>query len=814
MPAVNAMSYDKLLLDAMRMVSFTPSSQPLTNEGLVKAMTVNENLQTLGYVLQPNDVIRLAQSPSVDSFYDHVKSLMSTVDAKPMYPDFPTQVMEMDEAQYRMHQLIHYFSTYGLESVLGAEVHRGWLPAEAGLVSDTEKTESDTRLVKASALELVEEGDKYRIPFKRILGKRERMTDMEKEIVSECVRSGNLDFSEKVSIPFKENLTPAFQIIAESAAKGEITRQQAASVLFNICQHPGDVSRNLKEYLIAHKFHLRTAEKKMFVELYEKFDKAAFKENLRVSKRNVHELRELFRRIDFAKFCKDKEKADAVKSIGQMPSWEAQARQKLAEHTPDAIQFIGKRPGMLIRMMSVALRNGYSEEEIRDELLKHSREFSLQTGVALLNKTRRAMKEVAAPMGYKKRLEKMQAEWRKLNRAMMCHSPHKSRIEDRREHLLYERDKMDKKETARVAAVESMLPAQDSILQALIKDRLAHLDTGLRGKSVYLDEESFDLSMMAADPSMKEMSQGYLPSATTIKLPEGVDRIRCFVYWNDKNRVDIDLHAVGVSKDGENVHVGWNADYDALGMVMSGDITHSDAAEFLDVDLNGGMSAVSLSADVYTGQDFKDIETCYMGIMAVDKLGQTVKLYDPANCLIHHDITNPCTEIVYGALDIEGRTLRYFGIDQEQFQEAERLIGRRADYSLHEYLTSLLEAQGCTITDSREDADVVLTLAKPMSEQEVSLIDNNFFYDAKTEDEAPALERTSETELAAEPSAEEPSAPANESSAEWSVEEYAEMFGTDEEYYGEYEDEFSETDSEEWTSDEWNDPNGFEAPEW
>ena len=68
---------------------------------------------------------------------------------------------------------------------------------------------------------------------------------------------------------------------------------------------------------------------------------------------------------------------------------------------------------------------------------------------------------------------------------------------------------------------------------------------------------------------------------------------------------------------------------------------------------------------------------------------------------------------------------------------------KEAQFSLKEYLTMLAEAQGCKLVDDPEKADVVLTLTKPMSEKEVSLIDNNFFYDAPIE-KAAAREREQE----------------------------------------------------------------------
>ncbi len=87
------MNYNKLLLDELRFVTYEKCDTELSDELLAKAVTLNENLQSLGYVLSPADVAAIAASPSLDGFYEKVKGMMDAVDAEPMYPGFPQQVI-------------------------------------------------------------------------------------------------------------------------------------------------------------------------------------------------------------------------------------------------------------------------------------------------------------------------------------------------------------------------------------------------------------------------------------------------------------------------------------------------------------------------------------------------------------------------------------------------------------------------------------------------------------------------------------------------------------------------------------------------
>ena len=771
MPAYNNMPYDKLLFDNLRLVSYRTGNAPLTNEGLVTAMTMNENLKSLGYTLNPQDLIRIAQSPSADEVYEKVKGMMSSVNAKPMYPDFPTQVMEMDEAQFRMHQMIHYFSTYDLEAMTGIEISKGWLPAEAGLVSDTEKTKEDTTLLRAKVLGLVAEEEKYTKPFESILAKRERMTDGEREIVKQCAESGKLSLKKKIRVPFKENLRDTFMTVAKTGADGTIPRQEAAQALYNICQHPGDVTENLHNYLAKNRYSLRTAEKKMFVSLYDRFTDKSFKDNLIVPRSREKFTKEIFRRIDFTKYTKSHDKAKAVREIGKDRTWEAKARDMITSHDPDAVKFAAQRPGMLIRMTSMALRNGYSEEEIASELSKKSTEISAQTLVSQIyamrkgpandqsvgaKKARQALaqelhgidkaKRALAAEERKKALEREETFGYTIGSVWpggKVSTPSEKKIDvqtamqNRSKKLKEKISRIDEKEAERIKERNSTYAAQNRIFTAVLKDRLEKISTGLEGKTVYIDT-LYDIGKMPLDPAHKKMSQGYLPPAV-VKIPEGIDRIRCFVYWNDRHRVDLDLHAYAKSEDGKQMHVGWDADFRNSGVCSSGDITHSNAAEYIDVDLNKAREmVVDLQLHSYTGEHFLDIDTCFAGIMAVDQIGKEVKLYDPKNCFASMDITNNSTNISVAELDTKERTISFSCKDKERgFSEKEQL----PPFSIKDYVKILVEAGGGKFTEDPEKADVIITLTKPASEKEISLIDNNYFFEAEPEEKENLVER-------------------------------------------------------------------------
>ena len=168
--------YLKNLFTERREIVLNKGEKLPDSAALTAAVTANENLRTLGYTLKATDIVTLAQSDRLNTLYDEVKAYIGEVKAEPMYPDFPNQVMEMSEAQYRFHQLLHYFFTYGLEYLTGGEVLRGWLPD----AERTEKIREDETLLEAKVLSVLSEEDMYTTPLIDILSRRQRMTNIEK----------------------------------------------------------------------------------------------------------------------------------------------------------------------------------------------------------------------------------------------------------------------------------------------------------------------------------------------------------------------------------------------------------------------------------------------------------------------------------------------------------------------------------------------------------------------------------------------------------------------------------------------------------
>lgn len=188
----------------------------------------------------------------------------------------------------------------------------------------------------------------------------------------------------------------------------------------------------------------------------------------------------------------------------------------------------------------------------------------------------------------------------------------------------------------------------------------------------------------------------------------------------------------GISKSGKNIHVGWNAYFKNEGVVSSGDITHSDAAEYIDVDLTQNLKEIAFNINLFHGRSgFGDIEECYVGLMAVKNLNEKVKLYNPKNCFFSHNLKGMDKFMNYGYINVEKRILIFDGSGDDNTERNWYKYNehKQPEFSLMDYVDLLTKVQNVEIVNDKTDAEIILILDKPSSDNEVSLIDENFFMD-------------------------------------------------------------------------------------
>lgn len=883
-------TFHKLLLSELHMVVCQPGdNSALTDRLLCEAVTVNENLRSLGFTLKPADLVRLAVSPDLHGFYPALRDRMPSVQAEPMYPGFPKQVMQMPQAQFRLHQFIHYFSTYGLELLTGQAVSRGWLPEYSGPA----RTREDTLLLDAAVLELVAPEDAPRTALQILLGRREQLTEPELILVPEAAALCPPEQMTDLTVRFKRNLELLFPLLMETAP-----RETALAALRAICAHSGDVLRCCADYLTRKKYHLRTSEKKLLVKLLERYPVRDLQQNLMQSNRNRERNLKVLQHLDYNRYSRSPEHREAVRALrnGDLLSWHGIGEQLLEARSPEAPAHFAQRPGYMVRMLNRLLSLDYTPQQILSVLLPQAhgvsahlclntiqtlslrkerleaeylrtvrdrvrsydraiadcdpghlaREYrcrenmvrqaaqqdrswaagyrlSTQIGQAHTEADTMVHKPLAALFrqqekiaGLRRILDK-QAAYQPDGKPILIRNAHsdfdpdlvyfhclpdvlahavaeaeaelkvlETRLEQARQEsrlwleqkiqtllqqdpqaagqleqingqerlqlalldrqYLQDLESAEERRAALLVAKQTELERLEqchqaqqkwytrdqgvvSILTEVLKAHYLQADTPLKGRKVFFRMEGFDLSHSVVEAHDRSAEGGYIPSGISYSIPQDARYVRFFIYWNDPQRVDIDLHVAGRAEDGSTVHVGWNGDFRNYGVTYSGDITHSDAAEYIDIDLSAPMQQIYANVDLFSGKPcFRDVQTCYVGMMAVDRIGADVKHYNPANCFFTHELRQQTDGLYYGYVDVRSRFVRFVG-QPCSYTQSERFHTLQPGemLSLQDYLNLVLEAQGATPVPSAEEADVVLTMGKSTLEKGVSLVDHNFF---------------------------------------------------------------------------------------
>ncbi len=706
------------------------------------AVTANANLEGTGYTLSQPSVLTLAAYHHAMAELSHnaaflplaaaagenlinpltdLRRLVPDVTAAPLYPDFPTQVMEISEAQFRYDQMCHYLSTYGVEALAGAlgldvTVGEGWMPSAA----ETPKTEADETLVAPKVLHLLVTVEDLQAVVAERLSRATRMHPAE-------IESTLLVFSDTASgatpasfpkIGFHENMMELIRLAAQ-ADSGMLERTCAG-----LAQHPGDLLKAVMYVLGTNPAaHLTTRQKKGFCRAFERFGTKAIAHNiadagrterlapnfLSVARFGGPHLREAIELVESGKvrpwaseleahwdevegLCDPQRRREMAGLLEgcHREGMELSDNLKNAEATwQRLLAHYGLRPGMLLRSLSRLMKAGCPDYLVADKLALHTSSYSLPTLVSTVT----AMSDAGVDL-----------------------SELRSSLPRRGAKAAPQREQLDADTRRQICRA----------FTPLIEARLRDLETPLRGRRVYLDTADISLVGSALRPNETgDTGTAWPPAGMAYDLPE--DKIlRFFTFWDDRNaRVDVDLHFEGRTVEGERFHIGWNGPFRNSGMVTSGDITTShDSVEYLDIDMAAacaaGIDHVVQYQHIYSGRtSWKDIETCYSGALLVSQTNAVVKLYNGKNLLFRDDLTGEGIDLTYASINVPNHYVRIL-------RGANIPTGDLA-YSLADYLEALFAAQEVTLVDTQEEAEVRVCVGRCDDPEVISLFDEGFY---------------------------------------------------------------------------------------
>ena len=572
-----------------------------------------KNIESLGYTFSSEllDFVSSLSLEEVTVFYNQlVNDLKEMVGAnvkyKPMYPNFPTQVMNASEAELYFNAMMHYFGSW-----IGIRILPKYEKEEREELKDD---------IKLKIIDIGNEDD-FNSIFTNLISSKTSISKTDKEDVEWFVKeyeNSIIDIMPK-EIPFKENIVLMTGLLIKYNLDVDIFLSQKIKTATDVLRlaaflSDGDISlaqvTRFKKFSRKERRMLLTALEncknitedmlrygERWKRLGERLHPFEYKKNI-----NTHKaFKVLFNKEKFSTFASKVEIALKNNEIEK------------------AAILLKKRPGEFARRIDNMVRLSDDPKIIID-----------------------IFKDIAEKVSSNVLLQVMS-------------------------HFKYRNDKAEirtffpKGDIGKIQAIDNILPEIKNKYcnrivkiceKALVKKYKSLKSLG----KVYIDEKLKDyhipFAMRSASKSLKTIARG-----SRYDLPDG-EVIRFFLWWKDgEQRTDLDLSIIGLDEDHNwKVQISYT-NLREMGAYHSGDITSAPkgASEFVDVPVQGfidkGIRYVMMSVFSFTSQSYCDLPDCFAGVMARQK-PKSGEIYEPATVDNKLDLTADTTICIPMIVDL------------------------------------------------------------------------------------------------------------------------------------------------------------------
>lgn len=240
---------------------------------------------------------------------------------------------------------------------------------------------------------------------------------------------------------------------------------------------------------------------------------------------------------------------------------------------------------------------------------------------------------------------------------------------------------------------------------------------------VWIDER---LKTVVLPSSMRSMNQGLVTFTRGTRVPFRADAgtVRAFVHWYDKNgREDIDLSATFFDEGFVQLgHISYtNLKAESFGACHSGDIRHrrGSCAEYIDIDIEKaraqGARYVTLHVYNFNGRSLESMAECRFGLME-RKYPDSNEIFEPRTVSNAVGLTNQSSSVLLCAIDLDDKSYLWLDTEMDRamayventFNQTSEMLSAILDsnrLSVYDLLELHAGVRG-TQVDNPEEADV------------------------------------------------------------------------------------------------------------
>lgn len=574
--------------------------------------TLLKNLEALGYILS-DDLLHIIASLSetdLEKFYKETISDLKVmvgdhVEHKPMYPNFPKQVMKASDAELYFNAIMHYFGDW-----LGIRIMPEYKKKKRKPLKDE---------IKLKEIGLGTRED-FKSIFTNLVASNTSLSNTDKEDVEWFVRVLRDSVSSILpdSVPLRENIAFVaglflkYGIDPESFLKKNV--KTATDVLrLAVKLSDGDVS--LAKVSKFRNFSRK--ERRMLLGVLNGCkniteDMLRYREPWKRLGERLHPFENKDRYPNCSKSF------SVLFNKEPFQTFRGKVEQSIVDfNISEAVSLLKKRPGEYARRIDNMIRLADDPKGVVDNFEEIASEVStpvlLQVKAHFENRPESGRNKVRTffPKGNIAKLKAVDNTLQRINPA------HCKKIVSICEKALRER-----------------FSKQEKLGKVYIDDRI-------RGFYVPFSQRS-------ASKALRTVPRGSRYSFSSDKKV-----VRFFIHWKNTDggsdyyhggRVDIDLSAIGLNEDHKQVMQVSYTNLREQGCYHSGDITSAPdgASEFIDVDIEKckamGVRYMMMSVFSFTQQPFCEIPECFAGIMMREK-PKSGEIFDPRTVDNRIDLT-------------------------------------------------------------------------------------------------------------------------------------------------------------------------------
>lgn len=647
------------------------STDKVTDESLVEAMTLNKIFSAERLTMYPEDIVKLASASKKCRLTAHKGYKKSYgVWWGEYYYDYPEELMEKDEAVYQFQKLVHYFSDAGLDDFKNEEVSKGWL-------SETKfkKRKDDTPKIK-----------KYRRV--RVLNKQELLDVIKEEIVNanrEWVYHETCCFFHymmcnkelSVELPYKKNIRKFYSALLEFDTHDKFEQMK------QVCHTVEDVmtfaeAKRHSWYRGSEFIKFETSTKRLISKLLDLMPAEELEKYLSDNKKEGLIVLNWF---SYTKFSKNEDNKEVVRKFrsGEYEPWNSIFERKMRNNESDLLDFLSEKPDVFYRNLRKLLVKGCSKEEILD----HIKGAYIDPFIIL-----HAIEDYCNPRTARNK-KPMEDEFIELSK-----------------HLLVEA--LAKKETPltgkKVYFADKGYSLENSCLYTLKRNH---------GKQVKVS-----LAYKIPDEIDKIRFYIYWNNPRPVKD-----------FFYHATAVDKNNNANSYCSQIENID--FNNEFPLKTGIEYVEFSISKLLKTKSDSIfcehpKSTFEKVNLECSCHMTNHFASIKECVLGATVAE--GDPTK-EKPENYIFEHNLTYYEDMFALEALlDLNTKVVRFLG-SKEKSTSKHRHDGpvccKKITFSLKDYLDILAKAQNITYVDNENEADIVMSFDR--QKDYISLKDNNFF---------------------------------------------------------------------------------------